>query len=77
MYSPVSFHLELLIVVEPSPHQGLAADCPIFNIFKPSHLGLFHPYVVVIKALRVFQQLERFIVNYSLVNPLQWEHTIV
>ena len=44
------------LVVEPSPIQGLAADCPILIIFKLSHFGLFHPYVVVNKTLRVFQQ---------------------
>ena len=44
------------LVVEPSPIRGLAADCPILIIFKLSHFGLFHPYVVVNKTLRVFQQ---------------------
>ena len=44
------------IVVEPSPIRSLVADCPIFIILKHSHLGLFHPYVVVNESLRVFQQ---------------------
>ena len=44
------------IVVEPSAIRGLVADCPIFIIFKHSHLGLFHPYVVVNESLRGFQQ---------------------
>lgn len=44
------------MVVEPSPIRSLVADCPIFIIFKHSHLGLFHPYVVVNESLRVFQQ---------------------
>ena len=35
------------IVVEPTPHQGSAADFPILIIFKHSHLSLFHLYVVV------------------------------
>ncbi len=46
------------IVVEPSPVRGLAADCPICMIFRPSHLGLFHPYAVAHAALRGFQQLK-------------------
>ena len=49
------------IVVEPSPVQGLAADCPIHTIFEPSHFGLFHPYAVVDMALRVFQQLKELL----------------
>ena len=44
------------IVVEPSAIRGLVADCPIFIIFKHSHLGLFHPYAVVNESLRGFQQ---------------------
>lgn len=48
------------IVVEPSPVRGLAADCPIHMIFKPSHFGIFHPYVVVHVALRGFQQFNMF-----------------
>ena len=44
------------LVVEPSPIRSLVADCPILIIFKLSHFGLFHPYVVVNKTLRVFQQ---------------------
>ena len=48
------------IVVEPSSIRGLAADCPIHTIFKHSHFGLFHPYVVVCMALRGFQQFNRF-----------------
>lgn len=44
------------IVVEVSPVRSLPADCPIFCIFKPSHLSLFHLYVVVAEALRSSQQ---------------------
>ena len=44
------------IVVEVSPVRSLPADCPIFYIFKPSRLPLFQDCVVVIKALRSFQQ---------------------
>nr|DAF50413.1 MAG TPA: hypothetical protein [Siphoviridae sp. ctBCr48] len=51
------------IVVEPSPIRGLDADCPILIIFKLSHFGLFHPYVVVNKTLRVFQQFSIFNVS--------------
>jgi hypothetical protein len=36
------------IVVEPSAIRSLAADYPIHNIFKPSHLAVFHAYVVVV-----------------------------
>ena len=53
--------LSLEIVVEPSPIRSLAADYPIFIIFKHSHLIIFHIYVVVYKALRVSQQLKIFI----------------
>nr|DAH91097.1 MAG TPA: hypothetical protein [Caudoviricetes sp.]DAN05222.1 MAG TPA: hypothetical protein [Caudoviricetes sp.] len=34
----------------------MAADCPIFIIFKHSHLCIFHHCAVVYKALRGFQQ---------------------
>nr|DAG36912.1 MAG TPA: hypothetical protein [Caudoviricetes sp.] len=35
------------IVVELYSIRVLAADCPIYLIFKHSHLVLFHTYVVV------------------------------
>nr|DAU29387.1 MAG TPA: hypothetical protein [Caudoviricetes sp.] len=35
------------IVVELYSIRVLAADCPIYLIFKHSHLALFHAYVVV------------------------------
>lgn len=55
------------IVVEPSPVRGLAADCPLlkrlgsrhapsvrfFLLLPPSHMNLFHFYVVVHTALGV------------------------
>lgn len=44
------------LVVERSPIRSFAADCPINTIFKPSHLAMFHAYVVVSIALRGFQQ---------------------
>lgn len=50
------FHL----VVEPFPIRDLAADCPIHEIFKHSHLNLFHFYVVVSMILRGFQQFKGF-----------------
>ena len=53
--------LHYWIVVEPSSVRGLAADCPIFIVFKHSHLRLFHRYAVVNKALRGFQQLKELI----------------
>lgn len=56
------------IVVEPSPLRGLVADCPIYIVFKHSHLGIFHPYVVANIALRGFQQFNAFNVSYS-INP--------
>jgi len=48
------------IVVEPSSVRGSAADCPIYIIFKPSRLIIFHIYVVVYIALRVSQQFSGF-----------------
>ena len=61
------------IVSEPSSVQGLAADCPILIIFKPSHLILFHICAVVYKALRVFQQLNGFNqVHYCTGEPKIW-----
>ena len=45
------------MVVEPYPLRVLAADCPIYVIFKHSRIGLFHPYVVAYITLRGFQQL--------------------
>src|SRR5574344_1088042 len=44
------------LVVEPYPIRVLAADCPITIVFKHSRLVIFHTYVVVYSALRVFQQ---------------------
>ncbi len=43
-----------ILVSERSSIRGFAADylC-IFDIFKRSHLGLFHPYVVAVSALRL------------------------
>nr|DAV08953.1 MAG TPA: hypothetical protein [Caudoviricetes sp.] len=37
------------IVVEPFPIRNLAADFPIPILFKPSHLTIFHVYVVAIE----------------------------
>ncbi len=44
------------IVVEPSPLQSFAADCPISGHFLPSRLPLFQSFVVAARALRGFQQ---------------------
>ena len=52
------------IVVELSPVRGLVADCPIYIIFKHSRFSLFHLYVVVYIALRIFQQFNRFLNLY-------------
>ena len=49
------------IVVEPFPIWDLAADCPIYAIFKPSHLTVFHIYAVVCITLRGFQQFNTII----------------
>nr|DAH32549.1 MAG TPA: hypothetical protein [Caudoviricetes sp.]DAN00814.1 MAG TPA: hypothetical protein [Caudoviricetes sp.] len=51
------------MVVEPYSIRALVADCPILIIFKHSHLTIFHVYVVVYKALRSFQQFNRFITS--------------
>ena len=56
------------MVVELSSVRGLVADCPIYIIFKPSRLDLFHSYVVVYIALRVFQQFNAFNVSYQLAH---------
>lgn len=59
--------LALAIVVEPCPHQALAADCPLlrclgfnlapssnfFLLSLPSRSGVSHPHVVVLLALGV------------------------
>ena len=39
------------IVVEPSPVQSLAADCPLHypQIFLHSHSGIFHPHAVALQ----------------------------
>lgn len=58
------------IVVELFPIQDLAADCPILIIFKHSRLTIFHIYVVVYKALRVFQQFKGIHYNLSYYNGL-------
>lgn len=50
----------LHLVVEPFPIRDLAADCPIHEIFKHSHLNFFHFYVVVSMTLRGFQQFKGF-----------------
>jgi hypothetical protein len=44
------------LVVEPYPIRVLAADCPITIVFRHSRLVIFHTYVVVYSAIRVFQQ---------------------
>ena len=44
------------LVVEPSSVRGLAADCPICIIFKPSYLAVFHACIVVYAVLRGSQQ---------------------
>ena len=49
------------IVVERSSIRGFAADCPIYAIFKPSHLTMFHIYAVVCITLRGFQQFNTII----------------
>ena len=49
-----------VMVVEVSPVRGLPADYPISIFFSLSHLGLFHPCVVVYRALRDFQQFKGF-----------------
>ena len=55
------------IVVEPSSVRSLAAGYLILIIFKPSHLFLFHNYVVVYKALKTFQQFKlSIILNISI-----------
>ena len=73
-----SEHLFLLphgIVCEPSSIRSLAADCPIIIIFKHSRLCLFHHYVVVNNALRVFQQFRwihytvTHVMDYNLISP--------
>ena len=35
-----------LLIVEPSSIRSLAADFPIFPLFKHSHLDIFHSYAV-------------------------------
>lgn len=60
------------IVVEPSSIRGLAADCPIYIIFKHSHLPLFHDYVVVYIALRVFQQFDTSLPIYYYIGGLSF-----
>jgi len=55
----------LRLVVELSSVRGLAADYPILCLFKPSRLGLFHPYVVVTQALRASQQFKLFYGDYN------------
>lgn len=45
-----------VMVVEVSPVRGLPADFPISIFLQLSRLGLFHPCVVVYRALRKFQQ---------------------
>lgn len=42
------------LVVERSSIRGFDASYPIHYLFKRSRLGLFHPYVVVLMALRAF-----------------------
>jgi hypothetical protein len=37
------------IVVEDGSIQTFPADCPILKLFKPFHLGLFHPSVLVLR----------------------------
>lgn len=37
------------MIVERSSIRGFAADYPILIFFKPSHLVMFHTYVVVIR----------------------------
>lgn len=48
---PTPLHSSRL-VVEHIPIRDFVADCPIPIFFKPSHLPVFHGYVVVYKALR-------------------------
>lgn len=60
------------IVVEPSPVRSLVADCPIYIIFKHSHLPLFHDYVVVYIALRVFQQFDTSLPIYYYIGGLSF-----
>ena len=68
-WTPFRFYLESTsslggIVVEHFPIWNFAADYPILFIFKHSRLTLFHVYVVVKQALRIFQQLDVSIILY-------------
>ncbi|ASV41624.1 hypothetical protein [Vibrio phage JSF2] len=60
----------LSMISEHFPFRDSAADCPILLIFKHSRSGLFHPHVVAQKAIRVFQQLSKFILSKVYLNPV-------
>lgn len=53
------------MVVEPFPIRDLAADYPIYIIFKHSHLGVFHPYVVANIALGTSSNSKGYTINLS------------
>lgn len=55
----VPTHISVM-AVEVSPIRGLPADFPISIFFALSRLGIFHPSVVVYRALRKFQQSKGF-----------------
>ena len=78
LYSVCHFHraygvLPYGMVVEPSPVRGLVADCPILELFKPLPSTHISSFCFGIKALRVFQQFNRFLLGERYVHPPQHE----
>ena len=64
----------IVLVVEPFSVRDLAADCPIYILFKPSRLSLFQNYVVANIALRGFQQFNGFASAYYYAPGLSLIH---